>query len=137
MAQEETFHRKSKNKVFGFERSENGMKRYRRLISLALAFVMVFSFVAMSASAATTEIQPRASTCPQCGNLSYQSVWSGYDTANYWIYSSAGDKFQDSGMAAYHTHYKVRYISIIRCATCGCSETYKSSAYIVYCPYGG
>ena len=148
MAQEETFQCKQETQTvkFIFYRKKDVYmnklhnKKHRRLISLALALVMMFSFMAMSASAATVEVpvvQPRASTCPSCGNPSYESYWSGYDTANYWKYPSAGDKFQDSGMAAYHTHYKVAYISKIRCATCGRAETYTSSAYIVYCPYGG
>ena len=38
----------------------------KRLVALVLALTMVFCFMAMSASAATTEIQPRA-TCANCG----------------------------------------------------------------------
>ena len=112
-------------------------RKHRRVVSLLLAIVMMCTFLAVSVSAATIEVQPRASTCPQCGNPSYESYWSGYDTANYTKYTILGEKYQDSGMAAYHAHYKVYSISKIRCATCGHSEEYRSSAWIEYCPYGG
>ena len=112
------------------------MRKTKRIIALVLALTMVFCFMAMSASAATTEVQPRAATCPQCGNPSYQSIQSGYDTAHYLNYGHTEAIYKCKNMGAYHAHYYVPYINKTRCATCGYSKTEYPST-MLYCPYGG
>ena len=107
-------------------------KKSKRIISLILALTMVFTFMAMSASAATTEIQPRG-TCPQCINgyvtstiemvgkyTDYKRISVGYNQCSY--------------MTMPHSHYNVKYEVRAICRNCSYNEvTYSYQQ--EFCPY--
>ena len=111
------------------------MRKSKRIIALVLALTMMFTFMAMSASAATTEIQPRASICPQCGGYGFQHTRTYWDTAHYYEYDII-DYYSSSAAPARHAHYNVPKIIESRCATCAYVEEYESE-YAPYCPYIG
>ena len=105
----------------------------KRLVALVLALTMVFCFMAMSASAATTEIQPRG-TCPQCIN--------GYVTTTTKIVGSpemSNPKEVGYGtcgnMTMPHIHYRAKYQVLVDCNNCsysGVSNTYYAYNYCIY-----
>ena len=134
MAQEETFQgkRKSKPEFKAFAGKEKSMKKHKKIISLLLALVMVCSFMAMSASAATTEVQPRG-TCPNCINgyvRSTKKLAKGEDP-----YAHDYDLATCTKMSAPHAHYKnVSYTITAVCSNCGYKEI---TPYVgKWCPYG-
>ncbi len=114
------------------------IKKSKRIISLVLALTMIFTFMAMSASAAATEvpeIQPRASICPKCGGYGYTYWYSYfYDTGNYTEYAITGRGGCIAGPAT-HVHYLLEADIYSRCATCHYSTYYHGKD--DYCPYGG
>ena len=76
----------------------------KRLVALVLALTLVFCFMAMSASAATTEIQPRG-TCPSC---TY-----GYVETKTEVFEVDGNPYNNpqktttcTKMGASHVHYQ-------------------------------
>ena len=108
------------------------MKKTHRIIALVLALTFMFCFTAMSASAATTEIQPRG-TCPNCIN--------GYVTSSHYMvgdykdyrYTMVGYN-ECSHMTVSHAHYNVLYEVRADCGNCSYNEvTY--SYYNYFCPY--
>ena len=111
------------------------MKKSKRLISLILAVVMVLSFMAMSASAATTEVQPRA-TCPKCGGYGYAYWKTEYPTnLDLSLYQQISRGTCTAGPST-HVHYKSVPAKVYsRCSSCGLQkyiDTFRN-----YCPYGG
>lgn len=115
------------------------LRKYRRVISLLMAIVMMCTFLAMSASAATIEIPtitPKASTCPQCGGYGFQYNRTVWDTANFHKYTQISRSGCTAGPST-HVHYQVAYLNISRCATCGYEESTTTTRTAVYCPYGG
>ena len=132
MAQEE-FPSKANNKINfkALAGKERNMKKYRRLISLALAVVMVFTFMAMSASAAMTEIQPRFA-CSYCGGVGLRTVITRISINSEPFTETA----RCNGVAFAHAHYHAPSIQDNYCASCGkfdSSVNYNA----VYCPYKG
>lgn len=131
MAQEETFQgkRKSKPEFKAFAGKEKSMKKHKKIISLLLALVMVCSFMAMSASAATTEVQPRG-TCPNCINGYVETTKNASSTAygHYTIPSC-------SRMSVPHEHYKQRFTIVTTCRNCGYRDSY--SPVLDCCIYAG
>ncbi len=115
------------------------IKKSKRIISLVLALTMMFTFMAMSASAATTEVpevQPRASICPQCGGYGYQYWKTVYtNPIPYYRYPQISRGSCTAGPAT-HVHYDDLPATIYsRCATCGYISTYNTTK--DYCAYGG
>ena len=133
MAQEETFQgkRKSKPEFTAFAGKEKSMKKHKKIISLLLALVMVCSFMAMSASAAMTEVQPRG-TCPNCIN--------GYMENTYKYKSLIKEKYNWStgcpNMGAGHWHAQHLCNVTTKCRNCGYSSP-AGTAPKEYCPYNG
>lgn len=108
--------------------------KVKRILSLILAIVMVLSFMAMSASAATTEVQPRA-TCPQCGGYGFVYYYSTVpNTTEYWNRPIEG-YHNCKTCAASHAHYWVPAVVTHRCSTCGHKLTVNTT--VEFCPYGG
>lgn len=96
-------------------------KKSKRIISLILALTMMFTFMAMSASAATTEIQPRGA-CPLCGSADTRSV----------TYLRSSETYSVSGcskIATAHSHLVKRYEVVTTCIGCGrtTSSTYTTT----------
>ena len=108
------------------------MRKTKRIVALVLALTMVFCFMAMSASAATTEVQPRG-TCPQCIN--------GYVTTTtkmekyYTNYTSTEIGYNEcSYQTMPHVHYYVKYNVWVDCNNCsynGVSYSY----WRYFCPH--
>lgn len=100
------------------------MKKAKRIIALVLVMAFVVAFMAMSASAATTEIQPRA-TCASCG---------GWDTVTGSMCSAISRTFV-SGCSEYPNlgHYHVRYYDrdFYQCRSCGYTYEYNKYYYTV------
>ena len=115
---------------------QNRFRKHRRVVSLLLAIVMMCTCLAMSASAATTEVQPRASTCPQCGGAGFQYYTSRPYTVGYYNRTQISRDGCTAGPST-HVHFIVPVEIVSRCSTCGYTETYVSSSTTVYCPYGG
>ena len=129
MAQE-VFPSKAINKINfkALAGKERNMKKYRRLISLILAIAMVSTFMAMSASAAMTEVQPRG-TCPSCtyGYVETVTLENDIDWDNPFYNHSC------TNVGASHAHY-YRYRTIkSTCRSCGYVEWYYPVT--VYCPH--
>ena len=106
------------------------MKKSKRLISLILAVVMVLSFMAMSASAATTEVQPRG-TCPQCINGYVETVYGAYNSSKPdGIYHSCPN------IGVGHEHY-IRHFPNAKtvCRNCGFTYKFPNGLNREYCPY--
>ena len=107
------------------------MKKAKRIIALILALALIFAFMAMSVSAATTEVQPRGYTCDNCGGS--------YNISGDKYYVSAGSVRADtcSYNSISHTHPLRKVYREILCATCG---NVVGSTYITtqqQCPYYG
>lgn len=103
----------------------------KRLIALVLALTLVFCFMAMSASAATTEVQPRG-TCPSCIH--------GYMNTYYGIKSSEANgpwSERCPNMGARHQH-KYHYFedAYTKCGMCG-YKLFVGTLRREYCPYNG
>ena len=133
MVQEDTFHCKRWNKpeCKAYAGKEKNMKKHRKLISLILAIVMMSTLLAMSASAATTEVQPRG-TCPSCtyGYLSTSVVNLDSDP-----YDNTYTLTTCSKMGAKHAHYDMPKKATVTCSNCSYYDTYTYTG--KYCPYGG
>lgn len=108
-------------------------KKSKRIISLVLALTMIFTFMAMSASAATTEVQPRASYCPQCGGLGFQH-WKTYYHTEDCTENNVNGYYSCPSCPGSHAHFDVRAEIYSRCATCGYTEVFQTIT--SYCPYG-
>ena len=107
------------------------MRKSKRIIALILALTMMFTFMAMSASAATIEIptvQPRG-TCPQCinGYMEDDNVMEEY---NYGYSDSCPN------IGARHMHYKHVFEYATLCRNCRYRNVYRVTSKI-YCPYNG
>ena len=100
----------------------------KRLVALVLALTLVFCFMAMSVSAATTEIQPRA-YCSRCGS-------HGLSTTTETLYEKSLYRDSCSAVGFGHYHPEKRLKIVCTCMTCGYVEstTYHTST---TCPYGG
>lgn len=104
------------------------IKKSRRIIALVLALTMIFTFMAMSASAATTEVQPRG-TCPNCTNGYIVSETKGdvidWDNPFY--------NHNCTNIGASHAHYYRHYTIKLSCRNCGyLTWTYPT---VTYCPH--
>ena len=110
------------------------MRKSKRIIALVLALTMMFTFMAMSASAATVElpiISPKA-TCGHCGSSSFRYSYSRTESLKYLWKEDATCNY----MSAYHAHFKVPSVMYTYCRTCGhCVSTLNYEA--IYCPHGG
>lgn len=111
-------------------------KKSKRIISLILALTMVFTFMAMSASAATTEVpevQPRASYCPQCGGLGFQYWYTDFQPEKeYYKYDTCSRNGCTAGPST-HVHYVLPAYIYSKCATCGYYERFWGTD--AFCPY--
>ena len=116
MGQEEILHKHKCKKTFSaFAKKEINMSKIK-LLSFVLVVAMVFTFMAMSVSAATTVIQPRG-TCPQCVN-GYVSTTTKPSGSSYGDYQTTC-----SNMSVLHRHYKQKYVITATCRNCGYIET--------------
>lgn len=83
------------------------LRKNRRIIALAMVFVMMFTFMAVTASAATTR-----ATCPRCGSgdtvTGSRSTITGREEVYYC------DK-----MAIGHEHVTYHVVDFSRCRSCG------------------
>ena len=95
------------------------MKKTRKIIALVLALTFMFCFMAMSASAATTEIQPRTS-CASCGSTN--TVTGSRSIKVYEQYVGGC-----SNITAAHTHVIYRNEYFYNCASCGRSTVYNTT----------
>lgn len=100
-------------------------KKTKRIISLILALTMVFTFMAMSASAANTEVQPRG-TCPNCINGYIESEVT-------YLYEVRVNVTQCPLSNIPHTHTKKYYEITARCRNCGYVEV--SYPVTTVCPH--
>ena len=135
MGQEEILHKHKCKKTFtALTRKKINMSKKIKLLSFVLVVAMVFTFMAMSVSAATTVIQPRG-TCPQCTN--------GYVSTSTEVFEIDGNPYNNqykmttcSKMGTSHAHYlNVRYRLTTTCRSCGYVE--HTIYYSHFCPYGG
>ena len=131
MGQEEILHKHKCKKTFtALAKKEINMSKIK-LLSFVLVVAMVFTFMAMSVSAATTVIQPRG-TCPQCTN--------GYVETTKKLTDPSPTKHDYelttcSKMSVQHAHYKnVKFLITASCRNCGYVD--KTTYYGLYCPYG-
>ena len=97
-------------------RKDDTMYKYRKLVSLALAFVMMFCFMAMSFSASAEEIQPRVA-CSKCGDARFYTTREILD--EYTEYVGGCSKIT---AAHYHVHEKIKVTSY--CPGCGYNTSY-------------
>lgn len=104
------------------------MKRMKTILALILVFAFVLSFMAMSASAATTVVQPRG-TCPSCKN----GYISSRVTKDWIDYNNPKWKSNCSNIGVSHAHYNEYMTITATCANCGYVET--SNVTRDYCPH--
>ena len=103
----------------------------KRLVALVLALVMMFCFMAVSASAATTEVQPRGN-CPGC-TIGY--VYIQEENLDSYMYDNSYDMVSCSKMSALHAHYHMPKRATVTCSNCGYRDQYTYTGRA--CPYGG
>ena len=107
------------------------MKRMKTILALILVFAFVLSFMAMSASAATTVVQPRAS-CSKCGGYAFRYERVRNEKGKYvWQ-----ENVTCSSASFPHAHYKVPTTQYTYCATCG-NHIDTTNYGATYCPYAG
>ena len=104
---------------------DNAMKK---IVSLLLVVVLVFTFMAVSVSAATV-IQPRG-TCPSC-----TYGYMGEDTVRV-TEASYGYATGCKNIGTSHAHYRHTFENATICRNCGYRNVYKTYDRI-YCPYDG
>lgn len=92
------------------------MYKYRKLVSLALAFVLMFCFMAMSFSVSADEIQPR-SACPECGDAKYSSTKTVLDSYTEYVGGC-------SSITAAHNHLHEKIQVTNYCPNCGYKVSY-------------
>ena len=107
------------------------LRKNRRIIALAMVFVMMFAFMAMTASAATTEVQPRG-TCPNCTHGYMEEGTIQYKDR---VLGSWSDPCPNIGVS--HQHYLDRYFYTTICRNCGYTSYYLLAYTREYCPYNG
>ena len=100
------------------------MKKTKRIIALVMALTLMFAFMAMSASAATTEVQPRA-TCTKCG--SGDTFTGSKCTAIKRTFVNGCSEYPSLG------HYHVMYYDrdFYQCRSCGYIYEYNHFYYTV------
>ena len=109
------------------------MKKTKRVVAFVLVLAFVFAFMAMSASAAMTEVQPRG-TCPQCINGYVTSTIQMKGTHNPNKYEEIGYG-ECSNMTMPHRHYEAKYDVWVDCNNCsyyGVSYSYTGCYFCVY-----
>lgn len=107
------------------------MKKSKRMISLVLALIMVFCFMAVSASAATTEVQPRG-TCPSCIYGYMETIYGSYTSSNPdgILHTGCG------GTAVGHEHYIRTFpYAYTLCRNCGYTGDIPGTLTRYYCPH--
>lgn len=106
------------------------IRKNRRIIALAMVFVMMFAFMAVTASAATTEVQPRG-TCPNCthGYMENDKDQRISHEEYYWSDSCPN-------IGARHMHYRDTFEKATICRNCGFRNVLSTYTRI-YCPYNG
>lgn len=109
------------------------MKKTNRVVAFVLVLAFVFAFMAMSASAAITEVQPRG-TCPQCINGYVTSTVGMVGKYTDYRYTMVGYNECDH-MTMSHAHYKVLYEVRAICNNCSFNEVTYSYWDNDFCPY--